>query len=284
MCKTINFSEYGRTKATGRTKQLRKRTAEKRKIEGQELVTAKWLEEYRRNGWGLSKLIAHIIEQYGYICCEGGKKYAFEDAKRDVKYYEMCPEIKEKHFKAPLWVKVNGEWYFVEVYTDYTSQCTVNAKWTEVGNHNVKGFFVDLYGLNKRKIKGMLERNDVMGVVKEICSYYEERRHSVMGDTECKALVAFGGEKSQRECIYKLVEFDLYEYAVLEGTEVETGNKHLVLLAGTRKPKEYAEHFRKKYRDAGIPLLYGKWKPYMENWKSCISKQRKLYKRLVMVD
>lgn len=284
MCKIIYLNKYRNLKTENKKHSIEKLPKKNATSKECKFVTKKWLEEYLQNGWGISKMIIHIIEQYGYICCEDGKKYIFEEVKRDMKYYEMCPEIEEKHFKAPLWVKVNGEWYFVEYYTDYTSQCALDNKWTEVGNHDVKGFFVDLYGLNKRKLKEMIEEKNAAEAVKEICSYYEQRQHSVMGDTECKASVTFGEEKSQRDYTYKLVELDLYEYAVLEGIEKETGDRHLVLLAGTRKPKEYAKQFRKKYGDAGIPLLYVNWKPYIENWKSCIRKQKKLYKRLVMVD
>lgn len=282
MCKIINLGEYKRFKAAKRTNMVRKSSEGCDSSRKRDLVTEEWAEEYMQKGRGLSKLIFHIIEQYGYISCRYDRKYVFEDVKRDVTYHEMYPEIEEKRFKAPLWVKVDGEWYFVEAYTDCASENALNDKWTEVGNHDVKGFFVDLYGLNRRKLKRMLEENDVAGAVKEISSRYEEGFHSVMGAGECRASVSIGGEKIQREYTYKLLELDLYEYAVLEGTEQETGNRHLVLLPGTRKPKEHADYFRKKYGAAGLPLLYGKWNPVMENWKSCIRKQKKLYKRLVL--
>ena len=285
MCKIINFCEYKGLKTMKKVNLAKKSFEKCISPKESKFVTAEWFKEYMRNGLGVSKLISHVIEQYGGIRCkEDRSEYVFEDVKRDVKYYEMCPEIENKRLKAPLWVKVKGEWFFVEISTDSASLEAFKDKWTEIGNYDVKGFLVDLYGLNKQKIKRMLEENDFAGAVKRICDCYEKGFHMVRGIPECMASVSFGVEKKQRNCTYKLVELDLYEYAVLEGTEAETGDKHLVLLAGTRNPKEYAEQFRKKYENAGIPLLYGKWNPFIENWKSCISKQEKLYKRLVIAE
>lgn len=285
MCKIINFREYRGFKVSKQVNSAGRTRKANGSIKTCKFVSKEWLEEFLKNGGGASKLIAHVIEQYGGIRCrEDRTEYVFEEVKRDVKYHEMCPEIENKRLKAPLWVKVNGEWFFVEIYTDSASLEAFKDKWTEIGNYDVKGFLVDLYGINKQKIKRMLEENDFAGAVKRICDCYEEGFHAVRGISECRASVSFGGEKNQRDCTYKLVELDLYEYAVPEGTEAETGDKHLVLLAGTRNPKEYAEQFRKNYENAGMPLLYGKWDPFMENWKSCIRKQTKLYKRLVLAD
>ncbi len=283
MCKIINFNEYRRFKTTKRVNPVGKTPKECGKNKPCKFVTAEWMKEYLQKGWSVSKLIAHIIEQYGYICCgRGRKKYVFEEVKRDVKYYEMYPEIEEKHFKAPLWVKVNGEWYFVEVYADSASLEAFQNKWREVGNYDVKGFVVDLYGLNKRKIKQMLEENDVAGAVKEICSIYEEGIHDVMGDSECKASVSFGSETAKRDCTYNLVELKPYRYAIVEGTELKDGSKHMVLLYDTVEAKESAEYFREKYKNAGMPLMYGRWLTLAGDWKSCIGNKKKLYKWLVL--
>jgi len=282
MCKIINFSEYKGLMAAKRVNPAGRTQKAGGSIKAHKFVTAEWMKEYLQKGWSVSKLIAHVIEQYGYICCGGGrKKYVFEEVKRDVKYYEMYPEIEEKHFKAPLWVKVNGEWYFVEVYTDSASLEAFQNKWREVGNYDVKGFAVDLYGLNKRKIKQMLEENDVTGAVKEICSIYKEGIHDVMGDSECKASVSFGSETAKRDCTYRLVELKPYRYAIVEGTELKDGSKHMVLLYDAVEKKESVEYFREQYKNAGMPLLYGQWHTLADDWKSCISNKKKLYKRLV---
>lgn len=281
MCEIINFSEYKgliaakRVNPAGRTRQAGG------SIKTHKFVSKEWMKEFLQKGWSVSKLIAHIIEQYGYICCgRGREKYVFEEVKRDVKYYEMYPEIEEKHFKAPLWVKVNGEWYFVEVYTDSASLGAFQNKWREVGNYDVKGFVVDLYGLNKRKIKQMLEEYDVAGAAKEICSIYEEGIHEIMGDSECKASVSFGSETAKRDCTYRLVELKPFRYAIVEGTELKNGSKHMVLLYDKVEKKESVEYFRENYKNAGMPLLYGQWHTLAGNWKSCISYKDKLYKRL----
>lgn len=149
MCKIIDFGEYKGLKTAKQVNPAGRIQKAVGDIDTYRFVSKDRFEEFLKNGWGVSKLIAHVIEQYGYIQCRAGKKYVFEEVKRDVKYYEMYPEIKEKHYKAPLWVKVNGEWCFVEYYTDSASEQNLESKWVQVGNYNVKGFFVNLYGLNK---------------------------------------------------------------------------------------------------------------------------------------
>lgn len=281
MCKIINFSMYKGTKKENVEEKVQKAG---RSIKTYKFVSKEWFEEFQKNGWGVSKLIVHVIEQYGYIRCGDGKKYTFEEVKRDVKYHEMYPEI-EENFKAPLWVKINGEWYFVEYYTDFTSNCNLKCKWAQIGNHDVKGFFVNLYGLNRQKLKRMIEENDLAGAVKEIVICHIMGYHSVMGgNTDCKASVSFGSETVKRDCIYKLVELEAYRYAILEGTELKDGSKHMVLLYDTVESKEYAGYFREKYKNAGVPLLYGQWSASTDNWKSCIKNKEKLYKRLVRAE
>lgn len=54
-------------------------------------------------------------------------------------------------------------------------------------------------------------------------------------------------------------ELSLPDYAIWEGTEVDTGSKHMVLLYKGNKPKEYAEYYRKKYAGEGVPLFYPRW-------------------------
>ena len=45
-------------------------------------------------------MIYHNIEQYGYIYCRDGKKYVFEDIKKDTKYYKIYPQIENKSMNS----------------------------------------------------------------------------------------------------------------------------------------------------------------------------------------
>ena len=229
MCKMINFNEYRGNKAAQERKLIAQRTLTDRKLRVQELVTADWIKEYMQKGWGLSKLVFRIIEQYGYIRCRDGKKYVFEEIRRDARYHEMYPEVENKRLKAPLWVKVNGEWYFVELCTDTASQKAYLNKKAELGNYDVKGFCVDLYGLKTQELKRMLESNDLAGAIGKINDFYYDNKWIEQTSSICRTSVTFGSEKNRRDCTYKLLE-QTYHYAILEGTEVETGDKHLVLL------------------------------------------------------
>ncbi len=282
MCKVINFNEYRGNKAVQERKQIAQRAVTDRKLRVQELVTADWIKEYMQKGWGLSKLVFHIIEQYGYIRCRDGKKYVFEEIRRDVRYHEMYSEIENKRLKAPLWVKVKGEWYFVEMYTDTAGQKAYMNKKAELANYDVKGFYVDLYGLKKQEIKRMLADNDLAGAMEKINDAYYDNKWIEKTSSTCRTSVAFGSEKNRRDCTYKVLE-QTYHYAILEGTEQETGNKHLVLLYDEYEPKEYAKYFKDKYEKTGIPRLYTKWNKYTDyNWWLCMVRCSTLQKRLVV--
>lgn len=281
MCKVINFNEYRGNKAVKERKQLVKGNITDRKLKLQELVAADWIKEYMQKGWGLSKLVFHIIEQYGYIRCRDGKQYVFEEIRRDAKYHEMYPEVENKRLKAPLWVKCSGEWYFVEMYTDTASQKAYMNKKAELGNYDVKGFCVDLYGLKTQELKRMLESNDLAGAIGKINDFYYDNKWIEQTSSICRASVTFGSEKNRRDCTYKMLE-QTYHYAILEGTEVETGDKHLVLLYDEYEPKEYAKYFKDKYGETGFPRLYLKWNKRLDdNWWLCMRRCSNLQKRLV---
>lgn len=282
MCKVVNFNEYRGNKAVQEKKKIAKGAVTDRKLSVQELVTADWIKEYMQKDWGLSKLVFHIIEQYGYIRCRGGKKYAFEEIRRDVKYHEMYPEVENKRLKAPLWVKCSGEWYFVELYTDTASQKAFMNKLSELGNYDVKGFCVDLYGLKTQELKRMLEANDLSGAIGKINDAYYDNKWIEQTSSTCRTSVTFGSEKTRRDCTYKMLE-QTYHYAILEGTEVETGNQHLVLLYDEYEPKEYAKYFKEKYGKTDIPRLYAKWNKRLDdNWRLCIMGCSVLHKRFVV--
>lgn len=282
MCKVINFNEYRGNKEAQKGKQIAKGNVADRKLKLQELVTADWLKEYMQKGWGLSKLVFRIIEQYGYIRCKDGKKYVFEETRRDARYHEMYPEVENKRLKAPLWVKVNGEWYFVELCTDTASQKAYLNKKAELGNYDVKGFCVDLYGLKTQELKRMLDSNNLKEAIGKINDFYYDNKWIDQTSSICRTSVTFGSEKNRRDCIYKMLE-QTYHYAVLEGTEVETGDKHLVLLYDEYEPKEYAKYFKDKYGETGIPRLYAKWNKRLDdNWWLRMRRCSSLQKRLVV--
>lgn len=289
MCTIVNFNEYRfkATKKTGGYNPTKKTDLADKKIDinkasgNRKLVSEEWYKEYMSHRWGLMKLIYHVIEQCGYIYCDG-KKHIFEDVKSDVRYYQMCPQVENKRFKAPLYVKIEGEWYFIEVFTDAASFEAYSEKFIELGNYAIKGFLVDLMDIKKQTVKRMLTENDILGAARMIYNDYKNTRFINSQDySKGKALVSFGCEKISRECTYKSLEVELYEYAVLEGTELETGNKHLVLLYEEANDfKRCAEYFKKQYKNAGIPLLYAKWDSLRENWIHCISRKPSLDKRL----
>ncbi|GFI19292.1 hypothetical protein IMSAGC009_04472 [Lachnospiraceae bacterium] len=235
-----------------------------------------------QKGWGLSKLVFRIIEQYGYIRCRDGKKYVFEEIRRDTRYHEMYPAVENKRLKAPLWVKVSGEWYFVELCTDTASDKAFINKLAELGNYGVKGFRVDLYGLKTQELKRMLESNGLKEAVGKINDFYYDNKWIEQTSSTCRASVTFGSEKNRRDCTYRMLE-QTYHYAILEGMEVETGDKHLVLLYDEYEPKDYAKYFNEKYGKTGIPLLYAKWNKRMDyNWWLCIGRRSNLQKRLAV--
>lgn len=286
MCKMINFNEYRGNKATKAAKErklIAQRTLTDRKLRVQELMTVDWMKEYIQKGWSISDMLFYIIEQYGYIRCKDGKKYVFEETRRDAKYNEMYPEVGNRRYKAPLWVKVKGEWYFVELYNDSAKEKAFDNKWIEIGNYNVKGFLISSYELKMAELKRMWEKLDIVGLANKLNDYfYDNPFNIVIDESRCNRSVVFGTEKTSRDCTYKLVELESYSYAILEGTELETGNKHMVLLYEKNEAKEHAKYFKEQYGDAGRPLLYKPWNPMEVNWKVCIGRNNRLYKRLVM--
>ena len=286
MCAIINFNEYrfkttkkGEFNPAGKTGLMDRKTNVSRKCTIRSLVSEEWIKEYINNGWGLMRLIYHIIEQYGYICCRDGKKYVFEDIKKDTKYYKMYPQIENKRLKAPLWVKVSGEWYFIEVITDTVSWRAYMDKFAELGNYDVKGFVISMDSVKTQVLKMLMDKNDLVNAAGMISDCYERAIKEIHDTSGCKASVSFGCEKTVRKCAYRMLELGLHEYVILEGTELETGKKHLVLLCGNEKAEEHDKYYKLQYKNTGIPLLYGKWNPQKQNWKTCISRLEKLNKR-----
>lgn len=284
MCTIIEFNKYRGNKEIQCGKQIKIGTQTNRKLKVQELVSGDWLKKYMQNGWNITKMILHIIEQYGYIRCYNRKEYVFEDIRRDVRYSEMHPEVENKRYKAPLWVKIDGEWYFVEMWHDSVNQKAFSNKWIEIGNYDIKGFLIDFRDLKMAELKRMWESRDLIGLVKKLNDYYYEKSfHEVLDESRNNCSVIFGSEKASRKCTYKLVELELWKYAILEGTDMETGSKHMVLMYEKNRAKEYEKYFKEQYGNTGMSLLYKQWKPMERNWKASLD-YGKLYKRLVVTD
>lgn len=262
MCKVVDFNEYRGNKDTKKNGEVKKRAKKDGKITTDGLSTDALIKEFKQNGRSVFKLVLYIIEQYR---CIPGYNMFFEEIKRDMKYNEICPEITNKRLKAPLGVKIKGEWYALEVVTDSSGASALRRKWETIGNYNVRGFCFEEIDLSYRDMKRRLEWKDM--------DYYEKlkdiveavHRYCSGGNFvyffECRTSIKINGEENERYCTYKMLELSLPDYAILEGTEIKTGDKHLVLLYKYkgREPEKYAEYYRKKYENTGLPLLYKKW-------------------------
>ncbi len=131
----------------------------------------------------------------------------------------------------------------------------------------------------------MWEKLDIVGLANKLNDYfYDDPFNIIIDESRCDHSVIFGTEKNSRDCTYKLVELESCSYAILEGTELETGSKHMVLLYEKNEAKEQAKYFKKQYGNAGMTLLYKPWNPMETNWKVCIGRNNRLYKRLVNED
>ncbi|MCM1221326.1 MAG: hypothetical protein NC548_43285 [Lachnospiraceae bacterium] len=175
MCKIINFNEYRGNKKVQGKKQITKRVVTDRKLKVQELFTEDWMKEYIQNGWGISKMLLHIIEQYGYIRAVDGREFVFEEIRRDARYSEMYPKVEGKRYKAPLWVKVKGEWYFVELYNDAAKQRAFDNKWNGIKEMDcdVRGILIAC-NLKMAELKRMRENLDIVGLANKLNdSYYD---------------------------------------------------------------------------------------------------------------
>lgn len=268
MCKVVNFNEYRGnkdTKETARKAGQVKKDVKKKNTGG--LSTEALIKEFVENGRSVLKLVLYIIEQYGFIDENG---CPFEDVKRDVKYCEICHEIENKRLKAPLAVKISGEWHAVEVVTNSSSNAAFWRKWETIGDYNIKGFCIDVSGINQGDMKYFLSEKYRDFCLKEIV---ENIHHFYLNGKsifhfERKSVVEISGEDTRITCIYKMKEL-FYDFVILEGTEVVTGARHMVLLCKGSRKREYAEYYLEEYADAGIPLFYVNSRyGITENWKS----------------
>lgn len=282
MCKVINFNEYRGNKDTKKSvKKVEqvKKYVEKRDTGG--LSTEALIKEYVQNGKSVLKLVLYIIEQYG---CFYNSDTLFEETKRDVRYCDICPEIENKRLKAPLAVKIKGEWYAVEVLTNSSSDAAFRKKWEVIGNHNVKGFRVEVLALGQSGMTYWLDRKEqdiwLGTIVEQIHDLYFYNKRAV--PFERMSIVEINGEDTRIRCIYKMKELSLPDYVILEGTETDTGDKHMLLLHKGNKKKKYAEYYCEKYADAGIPLFYARWRSGITNdWKSeMMNGSRVIYRSL----
>ncbi len=268
MCKVINFNEYRGNKDTkgeaGKAGQTKK-SVEKRNTGG--LSTESLIKEFVENGRSVLKLVLYIIEQYGRIDENGSP---FKEVKMDVKYCEICPEIGNKRLKAPLAVKISGEWHAVEVITNSSGYAAFWRKWETIGDYNMKGFCIDVSGINRGDMKYFLSEKDRDFCLKEIV---ENVHHFYLNGKsvfhfERESIVEIDGEDTRITCIYRMKEL-FSGFAILEGTEADTGTRHMVLLCKGSRKREYAEYYLEEYADAGIPLFYvNSHYGITKNWKS----------------
>lgn len=252
MCKVINLNDYRGNKKVKEIVKEDGGSIEKRNTG--RLSTESLIKEFIENGRSVLKLVLYIIEQYGYI---GENGFPFEEVKRDMKYCEICSEIDNKRLKAPLAVKINGEWYAVEVATNSSSYAAFWRKWETIGDYNMKGFFIDVSDMNRGDMKYFLSEKYRDFCLKEIVDNIH--RFYLNGKSvfpfERKSYVEIGGENTRITCMYKAKEL-FTGFVILEGTDIDTRVRHMVLLCKGNRKKEYAEYYLEKYADAGIPLFY----------------------------
>lgn len=273
MCTVVNFNEYRGNKNVKKSEETKKSVKKGEKlISG--LSTDALIKEFKQNGRSVFKLVLYIIEQYK--CILGCSDMVFEEVKRDMKYSEICPEIENKRLKASLGVKMKGEWYALEVVTSHSAARAMERKWETIGNYNVKGFCLDKIELSYKDMQCLMIWKDtehydglkaIVEEVRDCCS-----RGNYFLSFECRKSIIIDDEEDERHCIYKMLELSLPDYAILEGTEIETGDKHLLLFYKykEREPQKYAEYYRDKYSWRGIPLLYAGWHSDSPDWKSAI--------------
>ncbi len=235
-------------------------------------VTEQWYIEYVWNGWGLTELVAHIVAQYGYISCGWQGDYIFEDVKMDATYHEMYPEIENKKMKASLWVKIKGEWYFVEINMRGVSDTAFYKKQIELKNYAVKGFEVHMCSLDRGLVRRFLREGDTAGAVREICKQYEQRRHSTLNWDGSRKIIFDSKEDKLKEYTHEVLESDNYKI-VGKVTETSTGEQYVAMLSDLKGLKENAEWFKQKYEKLGLPMLYGIW-DFNRYTKECFQRAR----------
>lgn len=282
MCKVIDFNEYRGNKDTkGEVRKVGQAKGGVKKKNTGGLSTEALIKEYVQNGKSVLKLVLYIIEQYG---CFYNSDTLFKETKRDVRYCDIYPEIENKRLKAPLAVKIKGEWCAVEVITNSSGDAAFKKKWETIGNYNVKGFSVYVSDLGHSEMTYWLDRKEqdiwLGTIVEKIHDFYFYNKRVV--PFERMSIVEINGEDTRIKCIYKMKELSLPDYVILEGTEIETGDKHMLLLHKGNKKKKYAEYYREKYADAGIPLFYARWRSGITNdWKSeMMNGSRVIYRSL----
>lgn len=109
----------------------------------------------------------------------------------------MYPEVGNRRYKAPLWVKVKGEWYFVELYNDSAKEKAFDKKWIEIGNYNVKGFLISSCDFKMAELKRMWEKLDIVGLANKLNDYfYDAPFNIIIDESRCDHSVVFGTEKT----------------------------------------------------------------------------------------
>ena len=263
MCKIIEFNGHRGNVNTKRIERIR-REAEKcepRHTGG--LSTEALIKEYVQNGKSIQKLVRYMIEQYGYMFTDS-KNNIIEEVKRDVRYCDIYPEIKNKRFRAPLAVKIRGRWHMVEIFTTYASVKAFRNKMDTIGNYNVSGFSIYLTKFETREMTDLLWNKEseyfwpaIVEKAHDIF-FYEGIHDTYTFDKDIEVRVK--DEPGFMFCQYKMLELSFPDYVILEGVDNRTNNKHLLMLCIGNELGKYSNYFEEKYRDADVPLFYTRWR------------------------
>lgn len=235
--------------------------------------------EYLKSGKSLLKLAVYIIEQYGYIYYKG-EKCVFEEVKRDMKYCEVQPEV-SKRLKAHLGVKINGEWKFIEVKYNYSDG--FDKKFDVIGNYNIKGYQVQVCDLACTEMKSIVETGNLEEIVKNVHKIvYRGMLDWTSSFDFVTRLISMPDGRDWIDCSYTMLEMHMPDYAILEGTEIKSRQRHLVFFykEGLENVKDYAKQYREKYAGAGVPLYYSKIPTYDYRAKHLKIREEVCWKRL----
>lgn len=275
MCKIIEFNGNKGNMNTKRIEQIRREAekCEQRHTGG--LSTEALVKEYVQNGKNIQKLVCYMIEQYGYMFTNR-ENNIIEEVKRDVRYCDIYPEIKNKRFRAPLAVKIRGRWHMVEIFTTYASVKAFRNKMDTIGNYNVSGFSIYLTKFETKEMTDLLWNKEIEcfwpAIVEKAHDifFYEGNNRTYTFDQDITVIVKGESGLMPMPCQYKMLELSFPDYVILEGVDIRTNNKHLLMLCIGNELEKYANCFEEKYRDADVPLFYARWRNGAD-WKTALN-------------
>ncbi len=281
MCKIIEFNGNRGNKDAKRIEQIRREAEKHEQRHTGGLSTEALVKEYVQNGKSIQKLVRYMIEQYGYMF-NNRKNNIIEEVKRDVRYCDIYPEVKNKRFRAPLAVKIMGRWHMVEIWTTYASIKAFWSKMETIGNYNVSGFYMNLTKLETKEMKELLWNKQIEyflpAIVEKVHDIFFYEGSCSTRTFDQPTSVTVKGEPGYMFCDYKMLEL-LRGNVILEGVESKTNNKHLLMMCYGDELGKYANYFEEKYRDAGVPLFYTRWRDRdnVMDWKTALRTGRSIH-------